>query len=211
MKIENQTSSVLKKQNFAKTANLSFEDFLRGTKKITGDDFFRQHLNSWMPSYLSFKARNVNAAKPLSLLEEPATNSISLNETIHAAIKILTTPCLNNTQALDTQSYKIPLEKNAPTPNIKTLNHYVENPQELPMVDAEPEHTTLPPLLNKFLSKTPTHQSYQVFVNKQDAEVAINTSFLSKEDTQALQALIKKTLILKGYTLKHLIINGVLQ
>lgn len=57
----------------------------------------------------------------------------------------------------------------------------------------------------------PSHRPYQLFIDKGQVELALNTAAFPKQSIDALHQVIKQWLLHKGYSLKQLIINGVPQ
>lgn len=76
---------------------------------------------------------------------------------------------------------------------------------------AQDSTCTKPASANPVLTNTVIFKNHQLFVDNHFAELTLNTLQLSKDETKALQQLIKQWLGRKGIILKQFIINGDLQ
>ena len=216
MKIDNQVMPLANKQASVKPEiNALFEDWLDApTANSNSDDYYWQHQNQLQQSALTFASTNKSerTARSVEVATLPDQESGMIAKNNVFARQPLLASALNS--------------DNAPP---EPLLNSVSPMKPIIAVFKKAIESTAMPIDNKILSKPdaknsgketitkqtmPTNlifKNHQLFINNNLAELTLNTSQLSKQETQELQKLMKQWLMHKRYALTKLIINGVLQ
>lgn len=89
----------------------------------------------------------------------------------------------------------------------KIVNTCINMMQKIPCNPSDPHNTNSADPIRH----TITFKQHQLFLQGNEAEIALNTLALNPKQTQALQELIREWLTKQGFRIKKLVINGVAQ
>lgn len=215
MKIMGQIlSETLKPTTNANQHDVFFDVLLNAPmNKTQGDEYYWQHQNHMQQSALTFNTLAANTEKPLNNYEDNSGNyPLIKSGTLHT---IQQNPShyvdmQNSVSSKSLPSLKLPIEH---------LTNVLITMREQSAIQLE---SRLADNVRKNIISNTTHfnqivpekavfKSWQLFLNDNFAELSLNTTQLSKEETTELHKLIKQWLTEKGYALKQFIINGVSQ
>lgn len=194
----------------------NFADWLSSPAHDTnGDEYYRLHQHHLQQSALSFTAITTEPNQK-HVIDEPSppitdnpTHSARLDNSSVSAIK----PQTASQSAIDGKTVR----DTAPVMSEQLLALKTIITAYLADLDKPITAPDISPRANTAVSdKGLQHRraitpSYQLFLNGNNAELALNTQQMSKPDADDLHTLIKQALAAKGYRLGKLIINGVTQ
>lgn len=182
-------------------------------KESKGDDYYLQHQTQLEQSGLTFSPMIIKPVnKPLT---EPPGHSRASRD-YQPDSEIDSRPLLNNSVEAEHVIINVSNSTMSPSGKVSTTVKQIYE-QTILQLDSKQQTTiqdnTRAPSVNAnpVLSNTISFKNHQLFIDNQLAEVTLNTTQLSKDETKALQQLVKQWLSRKGLVLKQLIINGDIQ
>jgi len=181
---------------------------------MTGDDYYWQHQHQLQQSALRFTPRACQAKKAnlasAENVELPITEWIATNQCNSNVLGSTPSRQLENNAFSPTFGPYFKVDQLITT--VYTRLETPERPPECAIADKSLVKDNNTRVINKQLLLTSmTYKNHQLFINDNLVELALNTTQLSKQQTNELQQFIKQWLTNKGYALKRLIINGVSQ
>lgn len=214
MKIMSQLlSETLKTTPNANQHDVFFDVLLNAPMNETkGDEYYWQHQNHMQQSALTFNTLAIRTEKPLN---DYAANS--MNHPVSQAGTVHTIQPIPS-QYADMQCVTSKILPSLTMP-IEHLTSVINTMRELSAIQPESRLAdnvrrniiSSPTHINQIIPEKAVFKSWQLFLNNNFAELSLNTTQLSKEETNELHKLIKQWLTEKGYALKQFIINGVSQ
>lgn len=182
------------------------------TRETTGDDYYRQYQHQMQQSELTFHSLATRIKKPANNDVEGFETHINTPSEMPYADEQSSCTGIEpkNDITKPVSSLMLPLEQFVLA--IKTMREQASMPLENKRIEnIEKDTDSTPVRINQLPEKNIIFKHHQLFLNNNLAELTLNTTQLSKDETNELQRLIKRWLANKGYTLKQFIINGVPQ
>lgn len=194
----------------------SFEQLVNASKNNKdGDAYYLQHQTDLQQSALTFcaNAKQINAKAntevPVSeeVINKDTNPLLPNSSSIKQAQEMQTNNelWLAHTARLDNELKELGIAAKKPVLRGIALTEGKKNDEPTNLADK------IKALPQKAVLNDSVIKNHQLYISNNAAELTLNTSQLSKEETRALEKLVKQWLGNKGLILKTLIINGVEQ
>ena len=215
MKIMEQLiSSAFKTSNNQNKHDVFFDTLMNAPVRNNNcDDYYRQHQDQLQQSDLKFSPMTMTPGK--KPMAEPVENSNARTNSQTDPARLIQ----QNTKTLAEPDCALIKTSSSPmmsperlNTTIKTLYATAVIQQENKLEDELPKNSRPNPAnINPVLPNPMVFKNHQLFINNNLAELSLNTTQLSKDETRELQKLVKQWLSNKGHVLKQFILNGEVQ